>query len=361
MVSSFDGSSVTTSITMLSGNTGSAWGNVRNNFLSSPQGQEQGAAPGAWPSGEQQGILSNLNMLSGSPPRYEYFGGVQDYDRPSPSRQATVPMNDDAPPVMSIYDSGLATPDRGRVGFATPGSASAQRVGSYPFQQQSAAQTPSAYGNAMYAQGPRSPLASGSFGPGFASTGMSENRTTVIVFGFPISASGTVLSHFRDHGEIVYHSVDSEGNWIYIKYATRFSAQKALSKNATVLQGGMGQGGKFMVGVLEAPAEKDDEIVAALEASRPLGQSYGGTPMPGAGVWDAASTGPFANSPRPAISAGGLQAVGVRLNGGSGALGTTQRTTLPQAVMVGNTSDQPDTGSSGGILNKVGDWLLGWN
>lgn len=295
-------------------------------------------------------------MLSSSPPRYEsqLFGGLQDFDRPSPNRVPTQSASDDAPPVMSIHDVGVHTPDRRP---AMPSATSAQRAG-FGFQQAPVATSPS-YPLSSYAPVARSPLSGAPLGgPAFPSTALSENRSTVVVFGFPVSATALVLSNFRDHGEILIHVVDPDGNWMHIKYATRFSAQKALSKNGTVMQGGLGQS-KFMVGVMEASAEKDDELSSQLDTTQPMAMSgFEQDRLPG-GIWDAPSQ-PLFSTPRAAN--GGLQPVGMRLNAGtsSGTGLATPSRALPQAALA-NTSEQPQAGSNGGLLNKVGDWLLGWN
>lgn len=346
--------------TMLTSNGGPAtpgtWTNTRSNVFGSPSGGAAAGLPGQWggpglAQAAPEPMLMSLSLLSQSPPRFgdsQQFFGAQDFERASPNR--LMGPHEDAPPQMSIFDAGVGTPERARNFAVSSGS-----VGGRALQGAQAA-TPAGF--QRHAPGTRSPLGNAPFtGASYPSTAMSENRSTVMIFGFPPSASATVLAAFRDHGEILHHSVDTEGNWMYIKYATRFSAQKALSRNGTVMQGGFGQG-KWMVGVLEAPPEKDDELSALFEASSPMRTAQNPLlledSMPGTGNWDVPVN-------RPALgTSSGLQPVGRLFTPSSGGTISTTMRTLPQSAILQAEQPTPSSGSAG-VLNKVGDWLLGWS
>ncbi|KAI9008569.1 hypothetical protein DFJ74DRAFT_711672 [Hyaloraphidium curvatum] len=354
--------------------SGGAWGNVRAGSFgaapAAPAGPQAGAYGGqpmaslgnafAVPGGLDAGgggqlLMSQMNVLSASPPRFAdaSFGGFaggfagSEFDRPSPMRAATGPA-DDAPPntsIRDVHEIGIATPDRGRAGVV-PGSATAQRFG-YAVQA-----TPPPQQIGVFAQPAASPFGGTPMG-GLAATALGQERTTVVVFGFPLSAAAAVLAQFRDHGEILHHVVESDGNWMYIKYATRFSAYKALSRNGAVLQLGLGQS-KCMVGVGEAPAEKDDELSRAIAASMPSAPQMIGAPaeerMPGGGNWD--------ETPAPRAQTG-LQPAGGRIPlqaGGTTSFGTPTRTLPPQVV----NTPPPQPAEGGGVLSRMREWVHGW-
>jgi hypothetical protein len=82
------------------------------------------------------------------------------------------------------------------------------------------------------------------------------DSTTVTVFGFPPQAASIILSRFREFGQVDSYALPSAGaNWMTITYRTRWQAQRALGKNATLV-GGDGSLGGWMVGVTLGPSEQ---------------------------------------------------------------------------------------------------------
>lgn len=77
-------------------------------------------------------------------------------------------------------------------------------------------------------------------------TTLPNGDTEVTVFGFPASASASVLAMFRQIGAVERHEIGA-GNWIHIRYASSWSANKALSKNGRLFPTGA-----FMIGVMPA-------------------------------------------------------------------------------------------------------------
>ncbi len=69
------------------------------------------------------------------------------------------------------------------------------------------------------------------------------DATWITVFGFPAAATSFILQQFSQYGNILKHSVASEGNWLHIRYQSKLQAKKALSKNGKVF------GSSIMVGV----------------------------------------------------------------------------------------------------------------
>ncbi|BES88622.1 MPPN [Nesidiocoris tenuis] len=59
----------------------------------------------------------------------------------------------------------------------------------------------------------------------------------IMVYGFPPSASAQVLSLFGQIGTIVESSFPASGNWLFVKYAARADARKALTYDARVING----------------------------------------------------------------------------------------------------------------------------
>lgn len=75
----------------------------------------------------------------------------------------------------------------------------------------------------------------------------------VTVFGFPSSATATVLQHFSQCGTIVDKVFPSQnGNWVHLKYSSRLECDKALNYNEKILAN------NIMIGVTQC---KDKGIV----------------------------------------------------------------------------------------------------
>ncbi|KAI8122843.1 hypothetical protein FF38_01386 [Lucilia cuprina] len=75
----------------------------------------------------------------------------------------------------------------------------------------------------------------------------------VTVFGFPSSATSTVLQHFAQCGTIVDKVFPSQnGNWVHLKYSSRLECDKALNYNEKILNN------NIMIGVTQC---KDKSII----------------------------------------------------------------------------------------------------
>jgi len=66
----------------------------------------------------------------------------------------------------------------------------------------------------------------------------------VTVFGFPPSASSTILSHFARFGTLVDKLLPVQGNWMHLCYQTKVEVRRALSNNGKIF------GGDTMIGVM---------------------------------------------------------------------------------------------------------------
>lgn len=67
----------------------------------------------------------------------------------------------------------------------------------------------------------------------------------VTVFGFPPSATNTILAHFSQCGTIVDKVLSQQGgNWVHLKYASRLECDKAINYNERVI------GNSLMIGVM---------------------------------------------------------------------------------------------------------------
>lgn len=75
----------------------------------------------------------------------------------------------------------------------------------------------------------------------------------ITVFGFPPSATSTVLQHFAQCGTIVDKIFPSQnGNWVHLKYSSRLECDKALNYNEKILAN------NIMIGVTQC---KDKQII----------------------------------------------------------------------------------------------------
>ena len=84
----------------------------------------------------------------------------------------------------------------------------------------------------------------------------------VTVFGFPGGSMNVVLAHFKTFGPMTRYE-EGRGNWVDVCYASKWSAQKALSKNGTVLPGT-----SIMVGVVPRAAANEDADVSYLTSPK---------------------------------------------------------------------------------------------
>jgi hypothetical protein len=91
----------------------------------------------------------------------------------------------------------------------------------------------------------------------------------VTIFGFPPSKAFYILNQFSQYGKIVDHKIGS-GNWMHVRYDSKFHAQKALSKNGKVFDS------VLMIGVVEC---LDPDVLKAPKKNyrlvrRPHDESY---------------------------------------------------------------------------------------
>jgi len=239
------------------------------------------------------------------------------------------PADSDAPPFASLYEVG-GSPDRVM-------HSSQRQTFHQPVDQPTEVLAPrlSLYPPIQEARNDSQPMDTGSFLAG---------ATTICVFGFPPSFSAAILSHFRDHGDILHHEVASDGNWMYITYASRFGAQKALNKNGTIVYGvgwqGSSSGMRCMVGVRAATEQEHSEVISKLKASQPSQTLESPVATTAPGGWSDSAA-----APKPLD---GLQPVGQRLTPGSA---STQKVFPPPPSL--SLLQPPSVG-------KAADWLFGW-
>lgn len=75
----------------------------------------------------------------------------------------------------------------------------------------------------------------------------------ITVFGFPQSATNTIMAHFSQCGTIIDKIFSTQGgNWVHIKFASRLECDKAINYNERII------GNSLMIGVVYC---KDPEIV----------------------------------------------------------------------------------------------------
>lgn len=66
----------------------------------------------------------------------------------------------------------------------------------------------------------------------------------VTVFGFPTSATSSILAQFARYGNIVDKQLPVQGNWMHLQYQTRVEVRRALGNNGKIF------GGNTMIGVM---------------------------------------------------------------------------------------------------------------
>ncbi|KAJ1531548.1 hypothetical protein ONE63_000221 [Megalurothrips usitatus] len=105
----------------------------------------------------------------------------------------------------------------------------------------------------------------------------------VTVFGFPTSATSSVLAHFARYGNIVDKQLPVQGNWMHLQYQTRVEVRRALGNNGKIF------GGNTMIGVMPCtdPAVVEhtkenfnqDPNLSRLNMSTTAGDTSFGTPV----------------------------------------------------------------------------------
>lgn len=66
----------------------------------------------------------------------------------------------------------------------------------------------------------------------------------VTVFGFPTSATSSILVQFARYGNIMDKKLPVQGNWMHLQYQTRVEVRRALGNNGKIF------GGNTMIGVI---------------------------------------------------------------------------------------------------------------
>lgn len=66
----------------------------------------------------------------------------------------------------------------------------------------------------------------------------------VTIFGFPTSATSSILAQFARYGNIVDKQLPVQGNWMHLQYQTRVEVRRALGNNGKIF------GGNTMIGVM---------------------------------------------------------------------------------------------------------------
>lgn len=64
------------------------------------------------------------------------------------------------------------------------------------------------------------------------------------MFGFPPSASSTILNHFSQLGQLLESRFPPKGNWVNLHYYSKMEARRALTYHGKVF------GGTTMIGVM---------------------------------------------------------------------------------------------------------------
>lgn len=112
----------------------------------------------------------------------------------------------------------------------------------------------------------------------------------VTVFGFPTSATSSILTQFARYGNIIDKQLPVQGNWMHLQYQTRVEVRRALGNNGKIF------GGNTMIGVMpctdpaicENPKENlnRDPNLSRLSMSTVGNMSYGTPPVapPGSSV-----------------------------------------------------------------------------
>ncbi len=183
---------------------------------------------------------------------------------------------EDAPPVLSHHEFGGLTPERryalstslpdgarGPAGQGPAGSANpfASPMGIFSPGRAMDIDHGSALGQQGVFGGGGAPQEEGQ--QGTAAPVLPDNKVTV--FGFVGSQAAAVLAYFRKLGA-VEESALGDGNWMHLRYATRWAAQKALAKNGTILP----ISGACMVGVVPTQSATEQVARAADSFMSPL-------------------------------------------------------------------------------------------
>ncbi|KAK9767651.1 Nucleoporin nup35 [Basidiobolus ranarum] len=157
--------------------------------------------------------------------------------------------NEDVPPSESIYDM-EASPQGPRDNGFYPGTSTARPTSMSASNSASTIARENEFSHTSRMDQDRSmPLTSNS----------------VVVFGFPPSATSLILSQFRSYGDVVsYEMSPSGGNWMTITYTSRWQAHRALAKNGKIFNNSV------MIGVVPVAQDLDNgsgEVVSDMNAT----------------------------------------------------------------------------------------------
>lgn len=112
-----------------------------------------------------------------------------------------------------------------------------------------------------------------------ASPNPSPLDTWVTVWGFPPSSVSFILSELSVCGTVLQHIIHPNSNWMHVRMQTRMQANKAVTRNGSVM------GGSIMVGITHCSDQSvlDNVQTSMLETSvntgvANLSSTLGGTP-----------------------------------------------------------------------------------
>ncbi|XP_034239623.1 nucleoporin NUP35 [Thrips palmi] len=94
----------------------------------------------------------------------------------------------------------------------------------------------------LLASSPPPPVTPGQHPQWTANEPLSSNWVTI--FGFPTSATSSILAQFARYGNIVDKQLPVQGNWMHLQYQTRVEVRRALGNNGKIF------GGNTMIGVM---------------------------------------------------------------------------------------------------------------
>lgn len=135
-------------------------------------------------------------------------------------------LAEDAPPVLSLHEA-VMTPERR--------NAAVDRLGVFggvrsPLPEALTFGTPASRAEAQ--AGLAADATDDAALPGNGNTELEDNWVTV--FGFAPGQTASVLAYFSRLGAVV-RSVPGQGAWVHVCYGSRWAAERALAKNASVI------------------------------------------------------------------------------------------------------------------------------
>lgn len=291
------------------------------------------------------GVPSANTRLS-SPSNYSFGFGDEDNNR---SRSPTTPeggvLMEDAPPTESLYDNQAESPNRDNTAGGLIGQQRSPKARDLRSSMRFEVERP---GSVFEAASRAS--------DGLTSAAVTES---VIVYGFPSSATSYVLSQFRNYGDIVsYKTSPNGGNWMTITYSTRLAAQMALAKNGRVY------GNVLMIGVLPAPQDGDDNTQHRIPADQYDGNGITASSNDAFGSEPDAST---SNNRMAQLKDAGVRTQTARVVQNASIFKSSSEQSRGVPVEAGsrgaissNRETSKSTLASSGMYQKISDALWGW-